>query len=127
MAGALLAQAGLLLYRDSEKVEITEDYLIAGVLRARVAGLELETLQHSVQVLQVMNILIGYVMVVSVYQDSLWKRYLSHCPWLATARQTFFNDLVISKRSSRHNVQAGRAGIQIIIGFSIGVCVELWV
>ena len=50
MAGALLAQAGLLLYRDSQKVEITEDYLIAGVLRARVAGLELETLQHSVQV-----------------------------------------------------------------------------
>ena len=49
-------------------------------------------------------------------QDSLWKRYLSHCPWLATARQTFFNDLVISKRSSRHNVQAGRAGIQMSLG-----------
>ena len=29
--------------------------------------------------------------------DWAWQNYLSHCPWLVTTRQTFFNDLVLSK------------------------------
>ena len=31
--------------------------------------------------------------------DWAWQNYLSHCPWLVTTRQTFFNDLVLSKVS----------------------------
>ena len=33
-----MLQAGLQLYRDSEDVVITEDYLIAGVLREKIPG-----------------------------------------------------------------------------------------
>merc|ERR1719219_2333578 len=66
------------MFGSSDDIVITEDYLIAGVLRSRLASVEM---------------------------DSLWQNYLSHCPWLVTAQQTFFNDLVKSKRSSRHNVQ----------------------
>ena len=33
-----MVQAGLQLYRDSEDVVITEDYLIAGVLREKIPG-----------------------------------------------------------------------------------------
>ena len=29
--------------------------------------------------------------------DWVWQRYLSHCPWLVTTRQTFFDDLILSK------------------------------
>ena len=29
--------------------------------------------------------------------DWIWQRYLSHCPWLVTTRQTFFDDLILSK------------------------------
>ena len=85
--GAALAQAGLEMFGDSEDIVITEDYLIAGVLRQRLGQVEVESLRQE-----------GLV-------DRVWQDYLSHCPWLVTARQTFFNDLVKSKRSSRHNVQ----------------------
>ena len=34
----------------------------------------------------------------------LWNSLTSHCPWTHMFKQTFFNDLVISKRSSRNNV-----------------------
>jgi len=85
--GAALAQAGLHMYGDSEDVVITEDYLIAGVLREKVSGVDVETLRSD------------------RVTDYLWQNYLSHCPWLVTLRQTFFNDLVLSKKSSRHNVQ----------------------
>lgn len=85
--GAALAQAGLQLYRDSEDVVITEDYLIAGVLREKIPGVDVETLRSD------------------RVSDWAWQNYLSHCPWLVTTRQTFFNDLVLSKKSSRNNVQ----------------------
>ena len=85
--GAALAQAGLEMFRDSEDIVITEDYLIAGVLRERLGEVEVESLRQE-----------GLV-------DRVWQDYLSHCPWLVTTQQTFFNDLVKSKRSSRHNVQ----------------------
>ena len=85
--GAALAQAGLEMFGNSEDIVITEDYLIAGVLRERLERVEVESLRQE-----------GLV-------DSLWQHYLSHCPWLVTARQTFFDDLVSSKSSSRHNVQ----------------------
>lgn len=85
--GAALAQAGLEMFRNSEDIVITEDYLIAGVLRERLGEVEVESLRQE-----------GLV-------DKVWEDYLSHCPWLVTVQQTFFNDLVKSKRSSRHNVQ----------------------
>ena len=85
--GAALAQAGLEMFRNSEDIVITEDYLIAGVLRERLGEVEVESLKQE-----------GLV-------DRVWQDYLSHCPWLVTVQQTFFNDLVKSKRSSRHNVQ----------------------
>jgi len=87
MVGAALVQAGLEMYRDHEDIVITEDYLIAGVLRERLDNVEVESLRQD-----------GLM-------DSAWQNYLSHCPWLVTARQTFFDDLVNSKSSSRHNVQ----------------------
>ena len=67
------------MYGDSEDVVITEDYLIAGVLREKVSGVDVETLRSD------------------RITDYLWQNYLSHCPWLVTLRQTFFNDLVLSK------------------------------
>jgi len=85
--GAALTQAGMQLYQDREEVVITEDYLIAGVLREQLPGVDVETLRYDRMT------------------DILWQKYLSHCPWLVTFRQTFFNDLVKSKRSSRNNVQ----------------------
>jgi len=85
--GAGLAQAGLEMYRDSEDVVITEDYLIAGVLREKIQGVDVETLRKD------------------HFTDWVWQRYLSHCPWLVTTRQTFFDDLILSKKSSRNNVQ----------------------
>lgn len=85
--GAGLAQAGLEMYRDSEDVVITEDYLIAGVLREKIQGVDVETLRSD------------------HFTDWVWQRYLSHCPWLVTTRQTFFDDLILSKKSSRNNVQ----------------------
>lgn len=85
--GAALAQAGLHMYRYSDDVVITEDYLIAGVLREKVPGLAVESLRSD------------------RVTDLIWQNYLSHCPWLVTLRQTFFNDMVLSKKSSRSNVQ----------------------
>ena len=71
------------MYRDDiEDVVITEDYLIAGVLREKVPGLGVETLRTD------------------RLTDFIWQEYLSHCPWLVTFRQTFFNDLVLSKVST---------------------------
>ena len=79
LMNAFLFQAGLHMYGDSEDVVITEDYLIAGVLREKVSGVDVETLRSD------------------RVTDYLWQNYLSHCPWLVTLRQTFFNDLVLSK------------------------------
>ena len=75
----LLPQAGLHMYRYSDDVVITEDYLIAGVLREKVPGLAVESLRSD------------------RVTDLIWQNYLSHCPWLVTLRQTFFNDMVLSK------------------------------
>ena len=82
--GAQLAQVGLELYRDREtEVVQIEDSLITGVLRERLPQVRIEVL-HSGQ--------------------PLWNSLTSHCPWTHMFKQTFFNDLVISKRSSRNNV-----------------------
>ena len=83
--GAALVQVGLVLYSQTEVV-VTEDYLIAGVLRERLPAVSLDTLETGVTA-------------------KMWKNFFSHCPWLTTVKQTFFNDLVVTKRSSRSGVQ----------------------
>jgi len=83
--GAALVQVGLQLYGQTDVV-VTEDYLIAGVLRERLPTISLETLESGVAA-------------------RMWQDLFSHCPWLSTVKQTFFNDLVITKRSSRSGVQ----------------------
>ena len=83
--GAGLVQAGLMLYRDSD-VEQIEDSLITGVLRERLEGVVLDTLETGVMA-------------------KPWLSVFSHCPWMIGFKITFFNDMVISKRSSRSNVQ----------------------
>ena len=45
--GAALAQAGLEMFGDSEDIVITEDYLIAGVLRQRLGQVEVESLESD--------------------------------------------------------------------------------
>ena len=45
--GAALAQAGLEMFRDSEDIVITEDYLIAGVLRQRLGEVGVESLRQE--------------------------------------------------------------------------------
>ena len=83
--GAGLVQAGLELYNDTD-VEQIEDSLITGVLRERLPGVFLDTLETGVTA-------------------PLWLNFFSHCPWLIGFKITFFNDMVISKRSSRSDVQ----------------------
>ena len=83
--GAALVQVGLALYSQTEVV-VTEDYLIAGVLRERLPSVSLETLDTGVSAWA-------------------WQHIFSHCSWLTTVKITFFNDLVKSKRSSRSGVQ----------------------
>ena len=83
--GAALVQVGLVLYSQTEVV-VTEDYLIAGVLRERLPDVSLEALETGVTA-------------------RMWQNFFSHCPWLTTVKQTFFNDLVVTKRSSRSGVQ----------------------
>ena len=85
VVGAALVQVGLVLYSNTEVV-VTEDYLIAGVLRERLPGVALDTLEEGVTA-------------------RMWQHIFSYCPWLTTVKQTFFNDLVVSKRSSRSGVQ----------------------
>ena len=82
--GAQLAQVGLELYRDREaEVVQIEDSLITGVLRERLPHVRIEVLHSGLP---------------------LWNSLTSHCPWTHMFKQTFFNDLVISKKSSRNNV-----------------------
>ena len=83
--GAALVQAGLVLYGDTEVVQI-EDSLITGVLRERLLGVSLDTLETGVMA-------------------RLWLNIFSYCPWLTITKLTFSNNLVISKTSSRSNVQ----------------------
>ena len=85
LVGAALVQAGHQLYRDKE-VEQIEDSLITGVLREALPDVRLQTLQNGVL-------------------PHLWNKVFSHCPWLSLAKLSFSNDLVITKRSSRSNVQ----------------------
>lgn len=83
--GAALVQAGLALYGDKE-VEQIEDSMITGVLREALPQVRLEILQKGILPL-------------------FWHHILSHCPWLTLTKLSFFNDLVITKTSSRSNVQ----------------------
>ena len=83
--GAALVQVGLSLYNGTE-VEQIEDSMITGVLRERLPQIRLETLRRG-------------------FMPLLWQNIFSHCPWLTLTKLSFFNDLVISKRSSRSNVQ----------------------
>lgn len=82
--GAQLAQVGLQLYgeREREVVQI-EDSLITGVLRERLPHVRVEVLSTG---------------------HPIWNYLTSFCPWTHMFKQTFFNDLVISKKSSRNNV-----------------------
>jgi len=83
--GYKLVQAGMHMYPEKE-VRIAEDYLVAGVLRQRL-GVPLDMIEgHSLT-------------------SKLWTSTLSHCPWMTTTKQTFFNDLVLRKNSARSNVQ----------------------
>jgi len=85
VVGAALVQVGHYLYSGTE-VRLTEDYLVAGVLRERLS-----------------------VPLDMIETDSLtslvWTNYLSVCPWLTTTKQTFFNDFVVRKNSARKNIQ----------------------
>ena len=83
--GAQLVQVGHKLYRETE-VEQIEDSLITGVLRERLEGVVLDTLETGVMA-------------------KPWLHIFSHCPWMIGFKITFFNDMVISKRSSRSDVQ----------------------
>ena len=82
--GAQLAQVGLELYRDRERdVVQIEDSLITGVLRERLPHISIEVLSRG---------------------NPVWNRVTSWCPFTHMFKQTFFNDLIISKVSSRNNV-----------------------
>jgi len=83
--GAALVQAALILYGDTEVVQI-EDSLITGVLRERLPGVSVDTLETGVMA-------------------KLWLNIFSYCPWMTITKLTFSNNLVISKTSSRSNVQ----------------------
>ena len=82
--GAALVQAGLALFNQTEVVQI-EDSLITGVLRERLPHITIEMLETP-----------GI--------PSLWQRFFTLCPWMNTFKQTFFNAMIKSKRSSRSNV-----------------------
>ena len=80
--GAKLAQVGLKLYGDQkEDVTLIEDSLITGILKERLPGVRLEMM------------FLGQ-----------WKRIFTWCSFIHVFKQTFFNDLIISKISSRSNV-----------------------
>jgi len=80
--GAALVQVALSMYPEKEVVQ-SEDSLITGVLRERLPWVRMELLERS----------------------WLWSNIFSHCPFITITKQTFFNDLVLSKHSSRSNVQ----------------------
>ena len=81
---AQLAQVGLELYREREtEVVQIEDSLITGVLRERLPHITIEVLSKG---------------------NPLWNRVTSWCPLTHMFKQTFFNDLIISKVSSRSNI-----------------------
>jgi len=83
--GAALVQVGLSLYPNTEVV-IAEDYLATGVLRERLP-VDLEMIEEG------------------TLTSCLWTSFLSHCPWLTTTKQTFFNDFVVTKNSARSHIQ----------------------
>ena len=76
---------GYKLYKD-EEVEQIEDSLITGVLRDRIEGVVVDTIETGLM-------------------SKPWLHIFSHCPWMIGFKIIFFNDMVISKRSSRNNVQ----------------------
>ena len=82
--GAQLAQVGLVMYGDS-KTPITqiEDSLITGILRERLPHIRIKMMELGPR----------------------WERIFTWCPWLHVFKQTFMNDLIISKKSSRNNVE----------------------
>ena len=80
--GAKLAQVGLQLYGvQASPVTLIEDSLITGILKERLPGVRLEMM------------FLGQ-----------WKRVLTWCSFIHVFKQTFFNDLILSKVSSRSNV-----------------------
>merc|ERR1719347_235920 len=83
--GTALVQAALIMYGDTEVVQI-EDSLITGVLRERLPGVTIDSLETGLLA-------------------RLWLNVFSLCPWLTITKLTFSNNLVISKTSSRNNVQ----------------------
>lgn len=79
--GARLAQVALSLYRDQQKGEIlhTSDSLITGVLRERLPQVRIERMER---------------------RHPVWNTVALWCPVTHLFKQTFFNDFVLSKRSS---------------------------
>jgi len=82
--GAALTQVGLALYNKSEMFQI-EDPLITGVLR--------ESLGADIRMLEEGSL-----------KAELWKMTGSHCPFMTMTKLTFYNEMVVSKRSSRSNI-----------------------
>ena len=82
--GAALVQIAFSLFNQTEVVQI-EDSLITGVLRERLPYVKIEMLETQ-----------GI--------PSAWQKFFTLCPWMNTFKQTFFNSMVMSKRSSRSNV-----------------------
>ena len=79
-----LAQAGLAVFGEFQaEVSLIEDSLITGVLRQSLGQVQLGMLAGS----------------------SSWLHLLSHCPWLAVAKLTFFDPVVTRKTSDRSGVQ----------------------
>ena len=74
-----------MLYMET-KTEQIEDSLITGILRERLPAVSLDTLETGVMA-------------------RLWLNIFSHCSWITGFKITFLNSLVISKTSSRSNVQ----------------------
>ena len=78
--GAKLAQVGLSLYRDrEEEIQHSSDSLITGVLRERLPQVRIERMER---------------------RHPVWNTVALWCPVTHLFKQTFFNDFVLSKRSS---------------------------
>jgi len=83
--GAALIQVGQKLFSETETEQI-EDSLITGVLRERLPWVRIE-------------------MLMTPGVPSVWQKFFTLCPWMNTFKQTFFNSMIRSKKSSRSYVE----------------------
>ena len=81
---ARLGQVGVEVYGDQEQdITLIEDSLITGILRERLPELRLQAIYVT---------------------GEWWKKMLTWCPFTNLFKSTFFNELIVSKISSRNNV-----------------------